>query len=135
MPILNASNSRRRKNFILKLRHNNWWVTSHEEKQAIAQSHFTTAIGLRDNNLLLFNWNALGLATPNLEVLDDPFTEEEVKQAIMEMPSDKAPGLDGFNGKLFKACWDIIKCDVMAVVQKFSSLHTRKTLSILGPLA
>jgi hypothetical protein len=62
-----------------------------------------------------------GLATPNLEGLDDPFS----KQAIMEIPFDKAPGPDGFNGKFFKACWDIIKCDMMAVVQKISSLHTR----------
>jgi exonuclease III len=38
-------NCRRRKNFILKLRHNNGWVTTHDEKQRVAQSHFTAAIG------------------------------------------------------------------------------------------
>jgi hypothetical protein len=38
-------NSRRRKNFILKLHHNHYWVTSHEEEQSIAQQHFNDAIG------------------------------------------------------------------------------------------
>jgi hypothetical protein len=43
-------NYHRRKNFILKLRYNNGWVTSHEEKQAIAQRHFTMTTGLICNN-------------------------------------------------------------------------------------
>ena len=41
------------------------------------------------------------------------------------MPSDKAPGPDGFNGKFYKSCWEIIKFDVLAVIQRFSTLHTR----------
>jgi hypothetical protein len=28
------------------------------------------------------------------------------------MPSDKAPGPDGFNGVFFKKCWNIIKEDI-----------------------
>jgi hypothetical protein len=30
--------------------------------------------------------------------------------------ADKAPGLDGFTGRFYKACWDIIKENIMAVV-------------------
>jgi hypothetical protein len=104
------------KKFILKLRHNNGWVTSHEEKQNIAQSHFKVAIGHVNPRTISFNLSDLDLPTPNLAGLDDPFSEEEVKKAILEMPSDKAPGQDGFNGKFFKACWEIIKVDVMAVI-------------------
>jgi mannosylglycoprotein endo-beta-mannosidase len=36
-----------------------------------------------------------------------------------------APGLDGFNGKFFNACWKIIKLDIMAVIQRVSNLHTK----------
>ncbi|WVZ85361.1 hypothetical protein U9M48_032298 [Paspalum notatum var. saurae] len=36
------------------------------------------------------------------------------------MPSDKAPGLNGFIGIFFKECWDIIKDDVVAA---FHQLH------------
>uniref|UniRef100_A0A453BAR3 Uncharacterized protein n=1 Tax=Aegilops tauschii subsp. strangulata TaxID=200361 RepID=A0A453BAR3_AEGTS len=40
------------------------------------------------------------------------------------MPSDKAPGPDGFTGLFFKKCWGIIKHDLMRVIQCFDSLHT-----------
>jgi hypothetical protein len=71
----------------------------------------TVAIGHGNPSFLSLNWNSLGLPTPNLDGLDDPFSEEEVRKTIMDMPSDEVPGLDGFNGKFFKTCWDIIKCD------------------------
>lgn len=70
-----------------------------------------------------FNWERLHFEETNLEVLGAPFTEEEVKNAINQMPSDKAPGPDGFTGAFFKKCWDIIKVDVMCVINLFGNLH------------
>jgi hypothetical protein len=64
-------NCRRRKNFILKLRHNNGWVTTHDEKQRVAQSHFTAAIGRVNPRPISFNWDMLNLPSPNLEGLDE----------------------------------------------------------------
>ena len=49
---------------------------------------------------------------------------EEVKAAVDKTASDKAPGPDGFTGAFFKSCWDIIRDDIMAMVNNFSSLHT-----------
>uniref|UniRef100_A0A453CPK7 Reverse transcriptase domain-containing protein n=1 Tax=Aegilops tauschii subsp. strangulata TaxID=200361 RepID=A0A453CPK7_AEGTS len=40
------------------------------------------------------------------------------------MPSDKAPGPDGFTGLFFKRCWNIVKADLMRVINHFDSLHT-----------
>jgi hypothetical protein len=40
---------------------------------------------------------------------------EEIVTIIKEIPSDRAPGPDGFNGCFYKAAWDIIKVDVIAV--------------------
>jgi hypothetical protein len=54
-------NTRRRKNFILKLRHNNGWVTTHDDKQKVAQSHFNAAIGRANPRSISFNWDALNL--------------------------------------------------------------------------
>jgi hypothetical protein len=58
-----------------------------------------------------------------LEDLGNPITEDEVKEAINQMPGDKAPGPDGFTGLFFKKCWDIIKNDLMKVVNDFGNLH------------
>jgi hypothetical protein len=45
-PIQNSSISGEgKKNFIIKLWHNHGWVTSHDEKQLVAQQHFSEAIG------------------------------------------------------------------------------------------
>jgi len=44
------------------------------------------------------NWESLQLQTHDLSDLDVPFTDEELKGAIQQMTSDKAPGPDGFTG-------------------------------------
>jgi hypothetical protein len=59
----------------------------------------------------------------DLHHLGDPFSEEEVKLAINHLPSDKAPGPDGFTGAFFKSCWEIIKVDLMRVIDLFGELH------------
>ena len=66
-----------------------------------------------------FNWDALGLPSANLAALDDPFSEHEVLTAIKQLPHDKAPGPDGFTGCFFKECWNLIKHDLLAVINYF----------------
>jgi hypothetical protein len=50
--------------------------------------------------------------TPGLEELSLPFTREEIDEVIRTIPTDKAPGPDGFNGQFLKTCWSIIKEDI-----------------------
>ena len=38
------------------------------------------------------------------------------------MPADKAPGPDGFTIAFFRSCWDIIKDDLMSIINAFSEL-------------
>ena len=45
----------------------------------------------------------------NLDQLTDPFTHAEIDDVIKDMPSDRAPGPDGFSGAFLKACWPLIK--------------------------
>lgn len=47
-----------------------------------------------------------------------PITQEEVDQVVKDMPSGKAPGLDGFTTDFFHHCWDIIIKDVWEVVEE-----------------
>jgi hypothetical protein len=55
-----------------------------------------------------------------LEDLDLPFSELEIKEAIDDMPADKAPGPDGYSITFFRSCWEIIKDDIMKAVNAFS---------------
>ena len=45
----------------------------------------------------------------NLWQLSRPFTIEETDNVIKQMPADKAPGPDGFNGYFIKSCRETIK--------------------------
>ena len=53
----------------------------------------------------------------DLAGLEAQFTEEEVSAAIKAMPSNKSPGPDGFPWEFYKACWPVIKADVLAALQ------------------
>jgi len=41
------------------------------------------------------------------------------------MPTDKAPGLDGFTGIFFKECWEIIKDDLTAAFNQLHNLNAQ----------
>ncbi|GKV15257.1 hypothetical protein SLEP1_g26053 [Rubroshorea leprosula] len=51
--------------------------------------------------------------------LTTPFTEEEIKTAIWDCESSKAPGPDGFNFKFIKSEWETIKRDVIGFLEEF----------------
>jgi hypothetical protein len=48
--------------------------------------------------------------------LDVPFTEQEVWETILNLHFDKALGPDGFIGRFYKACWNIIKVEVLNAI-------------------
>ena len=48
-----------------------------------------------------------------------PFTEEEIHSALLEMNSDKAPGLDGFRVAFWQTCWDFVKEEIVDLFKEF----------------
>lgn len=55
--------------------------------------------------------------------------KEEVSEVLKDMQNGKAPSPDGFNLDFFKACWDIVKLDIVNVVE-----DSRVSKSILKAL-
>ncbi|GKU98550.1 hypothetical protein SLEP1_g11542 [Rubroshorea leprosula] len=51
--------------------------------------------------------------------LTTPFTEEEIKTAVWDCESSKAPRPNGFNFKFIKSEWETIKGDVIGFLQEF----------------
>jgi hypothetical protein len=126
-------NARRRKNFILRLKKGPGWVTKHEDMEQTIHTHFNKTMQRGPRRSRDFNWGNINLPGCDLSSLADDFTEKEVHEAIKGMPSDKAPGPDGFTGLFFKSCWHIIKEDLMRVILLLSNLHSENFQHCVDP--
>lgn len=97
-------NSRRRKNFIFSLQSDDGTATAHDDKAAIAHTHFVNLLSTRQARGCSINWDSIQLPSVQNVGLDNPFTEPEVWAAILASPADRAPGPDGFSGAFFRSC-------------------------------
>jgi hypothetical protein len=55
----------------------------------------------------------------NLEELVTPFTGQEINAVLKDLPTDKAPGPDGFNGYFFKKCWNMFRPNIYRLCTEF----------------
>ena len=53
------------------------------------------------------------------EILVAPFSEEEVKLAVLDMEQNKAPSPDGFTAKFYQFFWEVVKPDLMSLFYEF----------------
>ncbi|KAK9071869.1 hypothetical protein SSX86_008299 [Deinandra increscens subsp. villosa] len=96
----------------------------HEGEQAgeAFVDHFKSFMGNEVPMQSLVDPNSLFTKHVPREVADymvRPVTKEEVKEAIFDIDDDKAPGLDGFSAKIFKASWSIVGDEVCRAIQEF----------------
>lgn len=63
-----------------------------------AYDHYNGLLGTPFQRAATVNFDSLGLAQHDLAMLDVCFSELEIWATISELPSDKAPGPDGFTG-------------------------------------
>jgi hypothetical protein len=91
-------------------------LTAHDDKATEFDNFYRSLLGSQVDRDTTIDLDALGVRSFNLAALDSPFSEEEVWEKIKHLPSDNAPGLDGFTGRFYKSCWPIIKQDVMASI-------------------
>ena len=98
-------------------------MTKHEEKEQNIFNFYSSLLGECLDREATVNLEELNLPRIDLADLEVPFTEEEVWKTIQSLPTDKAPGPDGFTGKFYKTCWPIIKPEIMAAV---SAVWSRK---------
>jgi len=63
------------------------------------------------------------------------FSKEKVKDTVWQCGGSKNPGSDRFNFNFIQSCWDVIKSDVMAVVNFFTVQgHSQKVVMRLSLL-
>ncbi|XP_026451845.1 uncharacterized protein LOC113352215 [Papaver somniferum] len=114
------ANAKRRRNCITKLEVAGVDVFNQEiikrEIQQYSSSLFTASSSVNPS----FENMAFKSIDDSQKVwLERPFDEEKVMEDIKKCGANKAPGPDGYNLELYKACWGFTKHDVMAVVNAF----------------
>jgi hypothetical protein len=129
------SRYRKTKNFMASLDSDGTVHTSHDAKAQLVDDFYDTLLGQSSDRVRSINLDILGIPNHDLSALDDPFTDKEVWDTIKQLPSDKAPGPDGFTCKFYKICWNIIKQDIMSAVlaigsRKFMNFHVLNTAYI-----
>jgi hypothetical protein len=93
-------------------------IFNHEHKAAIIWNSYKERIGITENPIMHFSLPQI-VQSHDLSHLDEPFTMEEIEAVVREMPTDRAPGPDGFNGIFMKKCWATIKGDFVKMVNDF----------------
>eukprot|EP00253_Pinus_taeda_P018901 PITA_18901 len=95
---------------------------SHEEIEDVLVHHFHGIAQETVSNKKHFIKDLIG-HIPRLVTREDNFnlnrlvTEDEVSEVIKEMQNGKALGPHGFNVDFFKACWNIVKRDILNVLE------------------
>lgn len=115
---------RSRKNFIGTVQHGGSWFSVEEAKHDLIYSYYNGILGVpfqREHSLYLDDL----LPQVDLTGIDAYFSEDEIWATIKELPSDCAPGPDGFPGMFYKAAWPIIKHDVLNAFNALWSLDAR----------
>ncbi|XP_071677070.1 uncharacterized protein [Lolium perenne] len=94
-------------------------VSDHAEMAGLLWSSYKERMGMSEGISMQFDLAALIEKVPGLDEISMPFLLEEMELVIKQMPSDKAPGPDGFNGHFLKKCWPIVKQQFFDLAAEF----------------
>jgi hypothetical protein len=84
------ANARKKKNFIHLLEYEGAVVLSHAAKQEAIYKHFLQHTGTYMTRHCTLNFSELGWQPRNLDHLELPFTQDEIKEVIMLAPKESS---------------------------------------------
>lgn len=118
-----VANGRRRVNWIGSTSDNGASHQSEEEKQKHFYRFFKALFTPEESIPNSFgDWATLfrsnRVDSPNLAHLTEPFSVEEIRLAVFQLGSDKAPGPYGFSMKFYQTFWEIVKEDIFNVFEE-----------------
>ncbi|KAJ9566561.1 hypothetical protein OSB04_002527 [Centaurea solstitialis] len=113
-------NHNRRTNFIHGLSSNGMWVADPLEIKKIAFDYFAAKFANPPSVRPSFvSPHFKKLDSEQSSLLERPITMDELKSAVLDCGSDKAPGPDGFTLAFYKSHWLTIKDDLFRAVKFF----------------
>jgi hypothetical protein len=104
--------------------------SDHEQMAMMFLNDYKDRMGHSEGINMQFNLQSL----KHVEGLDEltlPFQVKEMDDVIKEMPGDRAPRPDGFNGTFLKKCWPIVNGDFYQLAKDFQEGRL-KMLNING---
>lgn len=102
-------------------------VTTHEEIKNEAERFFTDFLTYEPSDIQsttvaeFQEFLPFRCSEAERSMLTKPVTEEEIREVLFHMPSNKSPGPDGFTPGFFKTSWSVIAKDFTVAVQSFFS--------------
>jgi hypothetical protein len=121
-----ARYQKKKKIFIAKFVVEDHIIVDQEKKMEAVSEYFDCVLGTADVRDYTFDLSAFHSSHLDLCHLEEPFSLEEAWATIKDMPLDKAPGPDGFTGRFYRSCWDIIKEDVLSALNAIHRGHVFK---------
>jgi len=113
-----------RRNFISHLLddHDNM-VVNHTKKAQLIWLSFRERLGTTSFTSMGFDLASHLSPSVDLSDLVAPFSIAEIDAVIKNLPSNKAPGPDGFNTYFIKHCWPIISSDFYSLCHQLYDNH------------
>jgi mannosylglycoprotein endo-beta-mannosidase len=94
-------------------------ISDHQEMARLLWVNYRDRMGSSEGISMQYDLGSLLAVVEGLDELTVPFTKDEMDGVIKHMPSDRAPGPDGFNGLFVKKCWPIIKEEFYNLAKEF----------------
>ena len=110
----------RRRNSLDRIKINGVWLSEEQEVRtgiADAFQQLLTEDSEWKANIGGLNLNQI--SQQEVEILEFPFSEDEVHSALMDMNGDKAPGPDGFTVAFWQCCWEFVKEEILEMFKEF----------------
>lgn len=115
-----VASGRRRVNHITSLQVGDTSIQRKEDIKHYAMAFYTRLFTEEKLSISSFSQNLLPhISFAEMEALVSPFLEEDIRQTVLSLTGDKAPGPDGFSLVFFQQCWGIVKQDMVGAIQKF----------------
>lgn len=119
------ANERKRTNGIGTIKDNGGVYQSDDEKRNYFYRKFKELFTSDATTPTSFgDWSGLfttnRVSKPNIARLTEPFSTAEIKEAIFQLGSDKAPGPDAFPLRFYQLFWDSLEGDISAL---FRDMH------------
>jgi mannosylglycoprotein endo-beta-mannosidase len=119
------ANGRKRKNSILFFTNEDGEIRGDQNLLKHATKYYKTLFGPGQGNTVPLDsglWKDGEKVTvyENVELIK-PFTEEEIKNALFQIETNKAAGPDGIQIEFYQKCWDTIKRDIVEMFEDFHS--------------